>query len=125
MPSVRNYSPSPPRSQPSSSGSATSLRALELSEGTRRPPHSPHGRRASILGTPATAIFDFQRELLPLSLSEPLNEGEPLVERNIGFVKGNRISSCHRQAFHYLLITYKCLLGIAIVVGNQIGSGIL
>ncbi|CAG7846043.1 b(0,+)-type amino acid transporter 1 Short=b(0,+)AT1; AltName: Full=Glycoprotein-associated amino acid transporter b0,+AT1; AltName: Full=Solute carrier family 7 member 9 [Serendipita indica DSM 11827] len=104
------HSPSSPRSRASSSGSSTSLRALEFSEGAQRAPHTPthgfgpslgHRPRLLSVSTPTTFAFDFQGDLLPISLSESAGESTHVAEKTIGLVNG-----------------------VALVVGNQIGSGI-
>ncbi|KIJ44053.1 hypothetical protein M422DRAFT_67697 [Sphaerobolus stellatus SS14] len=91
--SILNDYPSPPHSRSSSE----SLRALELQDGPEvielRPTRS--GRTNSI------SIFEFQAELLPLSLSEAERPEEAVVEKTLGLWNG-----------------------IALVAGLQIGSGI-
>ncbi|KAF8495628.1 L-methionine transporter [Gautieria morchelliformis] len=92
--SVRDGYPSPPHSH---SSSEASLRALELSQGAE--PLSLHltrSRRSSSIGA-----FQFQADLLPLSLSEAERDDGNVVEKTVGLYKG-----------------------IALVAGLQIGSGI-
>lgn len=79
-----NGHPSPMHSH-TFSESSESLRALELSEGPEsielRP--SPRTRTASI------SLFQFQDELLPLSLSEAVERTEDVVvEKTVGFYNG-------------------------------------
>lgn len=99
-----SYSPSPPRSRASSSGSATSLRALELSQGAQRVPRTPtvqtRSRQRNLSVTTSNSIFDFQRELLPISLSEAARDGEPVAEKTIGLVNGTftYLASCFSRS---------------------------
>ncbi|KAG8833528.1 hypothetical protein FRC17_010560 [Serendipita sp. 399] len=113
-----SYSPISPHSPASSSGSATSLRALELSQGAQRVPRTPNdtthdplarGGRPRIFSTntPTSFVFDFQRDSLNIGLSEPTRAGDHVAEKTIGLVNGEPSSPC-----------------VALVVGNQIGSGI-
>jgi hypothetical protein len=78
--SPRGY-PSPPHSN---SSSESSLRALELSEGAE--PSSVHmtrpGRSNSI------AVFQFQADLLPLSLSEAQRDDDGVAEKTVGLFNG-------------------------------------
>lgn len=68
----------------SHTSSESSLRALELSEGAE--PLSLHltrTRRSSSIGA-----FQFQAELLPLSLSEPERDDSTVAEKTVGLYKG-------------------------------------
>jgi len=77
--SPRPYPPSPPLSR-SSHDSNESLRALEFSDGPIAP-RSRTTRSYSISG------FDFQHDLLPLTLSEPENVIPAGEEKSISLVK--------------------------------------
>ncbi|KAF8576395.1 amino acid transporter [Ramaria rubella] len=85
--------PSPPHSQTSSE---SSLRALELSDGVELNLRTARTGRSNSI-----AVFQFQADLLPLSLSEVERDDDKVVEKTIGLSNG-----------------------IALVVGLQIGSGI-
>jgi hypothetical protein len=98
-----SYSPSPPHSRASSSGSATSLRALELSQGAQRVPTTPTRRPRNLSITTISTVFDFQRDLLPISLSEAARDGEPVAEKTIGLVNG-MFNPC------FLLVRSQCSL---------------
>jgi hypothetical protein len=97
-PNATTYPPSPPLSH-HSQDSEDSLRALEVEVGfTDTPERIGRGRSYSISG------FDFHHDLLPLSasLSEPETTHGEGGEKSITLING-----------------------IALVVGLQIGSGIL
>jgi hypothetical protein len=78
--------PSPPLSR-GSEDSNTSLRALELSE-------SPEGiderstRRNRTSRSYSLSGFQFEHDLLPLSLSESIQSGGQQVSKNVGIFKG-------------------------------------
>jgi len=92
-----NGQPSPMHSH-TFSESSESLRALELSEG----PESIELRPSPRIRTASISLFQFQDELLPLSLSEAVERNEDVVvEKTVGFYNG-----------------------VALVAGMQIGSGI-
>lgn len=79
--SLRDGYPSPPHSHASSE---SSLRALELSEGTE--PMSRHLTRTRRSGS--IGVFQFQDDLLPLSLSEPEQDDGGFAEKTVGLFKG-------------------------------------
>jgi len=93
--SPRSASPRP--GSRASTDSSVSLHALEASDGLL----SARTRRARANSAGSILAFDFQDDLLPLSLSQVEGDSEPRVEKNIGLMDG-----------------------IALVVGLQVGSGI-
>lgn len=73
--------PSPPHSHNSSE---SSLRALELSEGAEPLSlHPTRTRRSNSIG-----VFQFQEDLLPLSLSEAERDDDGVAEKTVGLFKG-------------------------------------
>ncbi|KDQ18122.1 hypothetical protein BOTBODRAFT_29449 [Botryobasidium botryosum FD-172 SS1] len=80
-----------------STDSSVSLHALEASEGFL----NTTARRARANSAGSILAFDFQDDLLPLSLSQADGNPEPRTEKNIGLLDG-----------------------IALVIGLQVGSGI-
>ncbi|KAG8786809.1 hypothetical protein FRC15_010628 [Serendipita sp. 397] len=131
-----SYSPISTRSPASSSGSATSLRALEFSEGAQRAPrtptdttHDPLGRgnrpRIFSTNTPTSFVFDVQRDSLNIGLSESTRAGDHVTEKTIGLVNGESPTFQSLYGIESLILfIFFCNLGVALVVGNQIGSGI-
>ncbi len=93
-----------PRHSLSSSSSADSLRALELSHGL---PSSPR-ESTRPTRTPTSTMFEFQRELLPLSLSEPVERTrEVTAEKTIGLTNGTWQSCvCPRRTFRKLMMRF-------------------
>lgn len=102
--------PSPPLSK-SSVDSVESLRALEISEGPENSFEAPRraGRSYSLSG------FQFEQDLLPLSLSESIQSGGGQVVKNVGVVKGAYQFSLHRLAGSG---AYNCK-GMALIIGLQ------
>lgn len=84
--------PSPPHSHNSSE---SSLRALELSEGAE--PYLSRTRRSSSIG-----VFQFQEDLLPLSLSEAERDDGGVAEKTVSLVKG-KLSCVVPSTFKLLL----------------------
>ncbi len=79
--------PSPPLSS-SSKDSIESLRALEVAEGPRAGGSDPvfSGRRS--VRSYSISGFQFEEELLPLTLSESTAEASPTIPKSVGVVKG-------------------------------------
>ena len=104
-----------------SSASDDSLRALETSEGpdyALRPPGRPG--RSNTVST--FSGFEFRPDLMPLTLSEVEQDGEPAIEKTVGLVNGKGILLLSRAPLTNGLHLY---VGIALLVGIQVGSGIL
>lgn len=76
-------SASPLRSR-ASTDSSVSLHALEVSEACALNVRTGRGRSRG----ESIVAFDFQNDLLPLSLSEAEGNSEPNVEKNIGLLDG-------------------------------------
>jgi hypothetical protein len=107
LPEEQVLFPSSPLSR-GSEDSNTSLRALEISEGADASNRPQRSRRSYSLSG-----FQFEHDLLPLSLSESIQNGREQISKNVGVIKGKRdfhLARCHDS---------KSSSGMALIIGLQ------
>lgn len=82
-------------------------------------------RRHSSMASSSHSGHEYRPDFLPLTLSEVERNGEVTLQKTVGLVNGG----CTRPSFQLgrqrLTRRTETLIGIALVVGMQVGSGIL